>query len=112
MEWGFAGGCWIESDVAGVACVNVVVVLGGDDGADLFANVPDGFFAGFWVELDEFVAVDVGVDEVVLPPDWAFAPFGNFAADGLDRDLCHNFRLMAGGCGSVNAELVLVWGCL
>ena len=74
----------IEGDDSRIACIECAAALTWHDGADEFADVPRLLCAGFWIESDERVAFDIYVDELIIPPDWAFAPFGNACADGLD----------------------------
>lgn len=79
-------GFGIEGDDAGVAGIEVAAVAAWHDGADSFADIPSVLVAGFRIERDECVAFDIDVDESIIPPDRAFAPFGNSCADGLDGE--------------------------
>ena len=74
----------IKCDDAAIARVEETAAGVWHYGANAFADVPYLLFACCGVEADELVPFDIDVDEFIIPPDWAFAPFGNACADGLE----------------------------
>ncbi len=83
----------IEAHIARVACVNDVYAIGWHDGADALADVPDGFLFGFWVELNELLAVDIDIEQVIVPPDRTLAPLRDMFADGFECVVSHAYLM-------------------
>ena len=87
----FTGG-GIEAIDAAVAGAQVAAARTGDDGANALAHIVNGLPAGFGIQLNQGVPLDIDIDQLVLPPDGTFAPLGDAGADGLDCWFFHRVK--------------------